>query len=173
MCAYNTIPPPVSRPDFKFSHFCLILYSLGRPILDTSRFADGRGGGNFSGARRIQGRRSRLFHRAPRGTGDVKSPQISPKHKKYPACLFRQTGYFVCLWSKFSLGGRAYPLRAPFWGGGAAAGEMPAAVWRLTCTARPGGSGARNEPLQPSGCRRTASWRGRGRRGSDGCNESR
>ena len=41
MCAYNTIPPPVSRPDFKFSHFCFILYSLERPVLDTSRFEVG------------------------------------------------------------------------------------------------------------------------------------
>ena len=41
MCAYNIIPPPVSRPDFKIFHFCLILYSLGRLILDTSRFEVG------------------------------------------------------------------------------------------------------------------------------------
>ena len=43
----------------------------------------------------------------------------------------------------------------------------------ITCTARPDGSGARNEPRQPSGSPRTASWRGRGRHESDGCNGSR
>ena len=43
----------------------------------------------------------------------------------------------------------------------------------LTCTVRPAWSGDRNDPRQPSGSCRTGPWRGRGRRGTGGCNGSR
>lgn len=44
---------------------------------------------------------------------------------------------------------------------------------KLTCTAPPGGSGARNGHERPARCPQTASLHGRGRRGSGGCNGSR
>lgn len=44
---------------------------------------------------------------------------------------------------------------------------------KLTCTAPPDGSGARNGHERPARCPQTASLHGRGRRGSGGCNGSR
>lgn len=61
----------------------------------------------------------------------------------------------------------------PFGLGAAAENVRVESEGKITCTARPDETGARNGRLQPSGCARTGSLHARGMHESDGCNGSR
>ena len=61
----------------------------------------------------------------------------------------------------------------PFGLGAAAENVRVESEGKITCTARPDESDARNGRLQPAGCARTGSLHARGMHESDGCNGSR